>query len=139
MTELINKLFVYGLHDTYITKIETNEKQIILTFSDGVYVLDAFGTEKVLTKQNRLIITVKHNFNMNIYDLIDIIFVTKNGRVFLDSEEITSIADKDKLSIHNVYYSRFNSTILFDCGNLNGNYYITMEQCADVEYVFINS
>lgn len=138
MTKIINKLFKYGLHDTCITKIETNEKQIILTFLDGVYILDDLGTEKALTKQSRLAITVNDNFYWNIYDLIDIVFVSNKGRTFLDAEEITSIVDKDKLSIHNVYYSCFNNTILFDCGNSCGNYYITIEQCVDIDYIFTN-
>lgn len=66
----------------------------------------------------------------------DILFAAKRGRAFLDSEEITSLAWKEKLSVHNVWYSRFNSAVLFECGNSIGNYYITVEQCGDIAYVF---
>ncbi len=136
MSEIVDQLFEYGLHDTKIENIEVKENQLVLTFPNGVYALNAFGKETVLTGQCHLTITVDQAFCANIYDLIDIAFAAKSRRVLLDAEEIASLAGKEKLSVHNVWYSRFNSAVLFDCGNSKGNYYITIEQCAKIAYVF---
>lgn len=136
MDEIIKKLYKFGLHDTCITGIEVKQNEIRFSFSNGVYKLDASGKEISLTGKSTLVITVNNSWTSNPFDVLNIDFFSKNGSLYIDSEDIESIVKKEKLEIQNIYYSRFNNTILFDSGNSKGNYLIRVEYCVDVEYMF---
>ena len=130
--ENIKKIYEYGFHDTCVTDIEVDESQINLIFAGGVYKLDIYGKEDSLTKKFILKLKFGCEYNLNIFDNIDIIFISKKGRRFIDSENIESIIKNENLIVQNIYWSNFNNIILIECGNLKGGYYIKFENCIDI-------
>lgn len=134
MCKIFQKLHKFGFHDACVTGIEVDESQICLVFSKGVYKLDIYGKETSLTKKCVLKITFKKDYNIDIFNAIDIVFVSKKGRRLIDSEDILSIVKNENLTIQNIYWSDFNNTILIECGNSKGGYYIKFEDCLDISY-----
>lgn len=134
MCKIIQKLHKFGFHDACITGIEVDKSQICLVFLNGVYKLDVHDKETSLTKKCVLKIIFKKEYNFDIFNVIDIVFVSKKGRRFIDSEDILSIAKNENLIVQNIYWSDFNNTILIECGNSKGGYYIKFEDCSDISY-----
>ena len=136
MNQIMNKLYEYGLHDTAITRIKTETNKIVFFFANGIYKLNNLGKELFLTEKCSLIITVDSNISLNVFNMIDVQSFSCKGRKFVDSENIETLVQNEKLEVHNVYYSCFNNTVLLDVYDSKESYLIRIENCKNIEYKF---
>ena len=131
---LYKKIFSYGLHDTYINKINLKNDKLEMEFYNGVYNLDINGTETTLTKSAKLIVTIDKR-NKNIKNLIEIIQTVPTHK-HLSIDRLIKMIEINTLDVNKVYYSSFNNTILLDCGIKDKVFYFFIEDCIDVDYLF---
>ncbi|MBO5418291.1 MAG: hypothetical protein J6A50_06805 [Clostridia bacterium] len=131
MTELFNKIFQFGFHDTEITYIEKNEDGFELLFDKGLYYLDGNGKETQLTKPIKMIVKIKAVAFLPVENMVEITDFSAGQKdiVYHDFEEMVK---KHSFQLFMVYYSAFASRILFDGGIGNKHIQFVIEGCCDV-------
>ena len=130
---IIKNLFRYGFHDTTADFIRLRENQVEIFFSNGIYELDYSGREVKLTPKVEMQIKVDTRF-CRLEDMIEVreIFPKYKKIRIHDIEK----GSKYRMDINNIYYSRFNNTILLDCTIGNSDILISIEECLDIYYAF---
>lgn len=131
MTELFNKIFQFGFHDTEITYIEKKEDGFELLFDKGLYYLDGNGKETQLTKPIKMIVKIKAVAFLPVENMVEITDFSAGQKdiVYHDFEEMVK---KHSFQLFMVYYSAFASRILFDGGIGNKHIQFVIEGCCDV-------
>lgn len=139
MHYLVGQLFQYGLHDTEVTEILINDNKIKFVFFNGVYYLDRTGREVSLTPKCIFCITVNTLYGSNSIDCVEIQVITSQKLCFLEFDDLTRYLKNDSLIIQNIYYSRFNDSVLIDCSIGRKQIIIRIENCIDFNFTFENS
>lgn len=131
---IYDKIMKFGYHDTDATGISYDESRIIMNFEKGIYNLDESGREKDLTSCAKIIITVDTRY-VKITNCVEIFEI---GRKFktISLETFCNLVKKSTLGIDNVYYTRFNSIILFECGIKDKIYMFHIDGCTNFEVLF---
>ena len=131
---IYDKIMKFGYHDTDVTGISYDESRIILDFEKGIYDIDALGREKCLTSFTKIIITVDTRY-AKITNCVEIFEI---GRKFktISLETFCNLVKKSTLGIDNVYYSRLNSIILFECGIKDKIYMFHIDGCTKFDVLF---
>ena len=135
MTELIDTLFSYGFHDTTLSSVKVSEHQVKLYFNKGLYSLDRKGREKELTKPITLVVNIDGNFtaseSIEIQRYCHKTFRKGMKRLFIDEIKETELMN---LGVNDIYYSRFNNTILIEAGRDYYQHYIAISNCAELKF-----
>ena len=132
--EFVNKIFKYGFHDTYIDLINISDEFIDLFFKNGLYELDENGTETVLTLPIKMRVFINNKYFIG----TDVCTVEKVYPSYksIDLDDFLKIITNKLIDVDNVFYSRFNQTILLKCG-LDGEVYLfNIENVMDIDYLW---
>jgi len=133
---IYDKIMKFGYHDTDATVISYDESRIILDFEKGIYNLDESGREKDLTSCAKIIITVDTRYD-KITNCVEFFEIGSKFKT-ISLEIFCNLVKKSTLGINNVYYSRFNSTILFECGIKDKIYMFHIDGCTNFEVFFLD-
>lgn len=136
MNKVFDALTQYGLHDTKIDRIILEGNSIVFEFDNGVYDLSASGQEVALTGKCSLKITVGIAINAELENYVDIRRLFKNRINELTIKELTGLADKHYLDVHNLYFSVFNSEVLIVGGIGKYGIEIYISDILQAEYIF---
>ncbi len=131
---IIDKLFKYGFHDTAITSFSFSKNYIDLNFNSGLYELTDNGIEKKLTNSVKVRLYIDDRF-FNVDDIVTIRNMKPKYKCIDNQMFIKHYSNKD-LDVCNVFYSRFNKTILFECGYEEKIFLFSIENVIDIEYFF---
>jgi len=69
MNKLVDSLFKYGLHDTSISNLITDNFLLSFEFNDGVYLLNSINTETIKTEKIYLKFYVTQFADENIFNI----------------------------------------------------------------------
>lgn len=138
MNYLVEQLFKYGLHDTEVTEILISDNKIKFVFFNGVYYLDRVGREVSLTPKCIFCITVNMLYGSTSTDYVDIQVINSKKLCFLELDDLMRCLKSDPLIIQNIYYSRFNDSVLIDCSIGKKQIIIRIENCVDFNFTFAN-
>ena len=130
MYNIFEQLFQYGFHDTEISSIEGEGLEIKLNFIKGIYLLDNNGTETILTKPMQIVLKLDSYFN-SFEESLEIREYGKKVK-YLDYAVFKRHFKKETFKIWMVYYSKFNSCILFDGGFLKKHIPFSIEGVNEI-------
>ena len=126
------KLFKYGYHDTTISKTIIENNKVKFIFNKGIYNLDDSGKETSLTGPCTLTILFDSNVE-NAFDAIIVTIVKKKNSTFMaDVEKLYQKNAFNNLEVSDVYFSKFNNTILLDVGKDDYKLLLYVSNCIDV-------
>ena len=115
MNLLFDSIFKYGYHDSVLSCIEIQSESVILIFEDGVWNLDNDGKEISKTRSVQLIINLNMMYISTPLDAFEIYTIGKSSR-YLDIDDL--IGGKISFKISNVFFSKFNNTLLIVIVNI---------------------
>lgn len=133
----INRVFSFGFHDTTITDIQVLQDRVIFTFRDGLYLLDETGREKSLSLPIEMHIYIDTSFASSSLDFIEVRAVGRRETSFPDCERVFDSGTLVGAEVGNLFYSAFNSTLLFDLTKGRGWFLLEISNCLDVVYKYI--
>ncbi len=133
-TQLAEKVFQFGYHDTSFVSVEDNNLSLSIQFDRGLYILNESGKELQLSKPLKMIIKIS-DFYDQINSNIEVTNLSKKESL-IEFEDFKSKIRKNRFLIHNVYYSRFNNSILFDGDIDNQHIIFTVEGCEEIDFLF---
>lgn len=125
MDNIFGELFKYGFHDTEISSIEGEGLEIKLKFYKGIYLLDENGKETTLSKPAQVTLYINTYFD-SFEESFEIKEYGKKIK-YLDYAMLKKYLEKEVFKIWMVYYSKFDSCILFDGGILKKNIMLSIE------------
>lgn len=129
---LEKNLFKYGYHDTTISRIVVSDHQIKFIFDEGIYELCDNGEESSLTGPCSISILFNDDTN-NIFDSVVLMKVSEKKSIFrADAEQFFKKEGFDNYDVSDVYFSRFNNTLLFDVGKKNFRLLMYISNCIDL-------
>lgn len=130
----ISSIFNYGYHDSTISRIEIINDYIYMHFYDGLYLIDEKCFEK--EKSGPMVLKIKLN-NTVVEDVSFLISIVSYNRKkkYIDLNAFNNDALKNNVNISNVYYSVLNSELLIVAASYKRDYYITLEECVDIEFI----
>ena len=132
VNNIFDQFFQYGFHDTEITSIIHDGRNIKLNFNKGIYLLDENGKETILSKPMQVILKINSDF-----DSLDEVFEIKEfGKKFkyIDYILLEKYLQKDTFGILMTYYSKFNSSILFEGGINNKKIIFSIDEIAEITF-----
>ena len=132
--DIVNKLFKYGFHDTVITSFSFSKNYIDLDFNQGLYELDDSGKEKELTNSIRVRLYIDDRF-FTTDDVVTVRNVKSKYKCINNQYFIKHYSNKE-IDVCNVFYSRFNKTVLVECGHEDKIFLLSIENIIDIEYLF---
>lgn len=133
---IYDKIMKFGYYDTDATGISYDESRIIMNFEKGIYNLDESGREKDLTSCAKIIITVDTRY-VKITNCVEIFEIARKFKT-ISLETFCNLVKKSTLGIDNVYYTRFNSIILFECGIKDKIYMFHIDGCTKFDVLFLD-
>lgn len=126
------RLFKYGYHDTTISKTIIENNKVKFIFNEGIYNLNDSGNETSLTGPCTLTILFDGNVE-NAFDAIIVTIVKKKNSTFMaDVEKLYQKDTFNNLEVSDVYFSKFNNTILLDVGKDDYKLLLYISNCIDV-------
>ncbi len=131
---MIDNLFSYGYHGTNINAIKIDSNILTISFNDGVYELDDQGKETNLTLTVDMLITVDINSLKFGHFPIDILKFHNKCR-YIEVEKIQEKLQKYPFEIFSVYYSKFDSIILFEGSINNETFIMKIFECVEVNFI----
>ena len=123
------------VHDTFIIPINISSAgdiDVTTSFDKGIYNLDDSGKETSLTGPRTLTILFDSNVE-NAFDAIIVTIVKKKNSTFMaDVEKLYQKNAFNNLEVSDVYFSKFNNTILLDVGKDDYKLLLYVSNCIDV-------
>ena len=131
---VLDELFKYGYHDTYIDSISFLKKYIDIHFKNGIFNLDEVGRETTLTTNVKMRIYV----DISLFSLNEVIEIREVYPKYqnISTKKVVSCLKKNDFSVENIYFSNFNNKILIECGCEDNVYLLSIEDCEKIEFIF---
>lgn len=137
MSILFDEIFRFGYHDTELSSIIIEGRTVMLFFKDGLYNLDSNGVELDKSKPITLNLEIGSVYG-EIYLLVEAIDFSYKKDRYIEYNELRKLIQKKQFPIHNLYYSRFNNTILIEGSLPSGRVLITIQGCEKASFTFLN-
>ena len=127
--EIISK---YGLHDSYINKIECYSKTITLVFNDGIYYLDENGCEDSKTPKCKMQISFRALTCDDILSCVEVYKCRKGRFKEISISKLFKMLEINRWDLDIDYYSKFSNSMLLK--GYVGKYLICLLIC-DIEKI----
>ena len=134
MSTLYDSIFKYGYHDSVLTSIKTENNTFCLFFEQGLYTYTSDGNEDDKTGPIKMFIEIDNELTGNIMDVVSVVKYNRRGRHFIDAEDFINNAKIKDLTIFDLYFSRFDNTIMIEAFWKDSDYLIRIEECKNVFY-----
>ncbi len=102
----------YGLHDTNLCGVEISDGRLILTFRDGVYVLDGGGKELSLSAPCRLELDICDLTDETAWQHIEVYNLSRGKHKEIGFFKFVTMLEENPLNIDLDYYSDIARSIM---------------------------
>lgn len=130
MNNVFEEISQYGFHDTEMFSIDGEGLEIKLNFDKGIYLLDTNEKEIILSKPMQVVLRIDSCFD-SFEEAIEIKEYGKKVK-YLDYSKLKKYLQKEAFGITMLYYSNFNSCMLFDGGIAKKSIMLSIEGINEI-------